>query len=178
MNIFIGYLTFKVGWLFLLKNNSRIRLFVEMLFKRDYDDLRKHLGKLKSEDIDFMKKKIILLLGAILCLGVVSSFNVQPAQASFATKHHLKAYVVPKRFRGTWHHKKEKIKITKRTVDGKLLYKFPKHRVIPYSSKIYLVQKDGKGIVLSVPQADGFSLKRSGKSLIWYAFGTKVKYHR
>ena len=125
-----------------------------------------------------MKKKVILLLSAIICLGVISGFNSQTAQASFATKHHLKAYIVPKRFRGTWHHKNEKIKITRRTVDGKLLYKWPKHSMVPYSSKIYLVTKDGKGIVLSVPQSDGFGLKRSGKSLIWYAFGTTVKYHK
>lgn len=149
-----------------------------MLFKREYDDPRKYLRKLKSEDIDFMKRKFILLLSAILCLGIMSNFNTRPAQASFATRHHLKAYVVPKRFRGTWHHKKERIKITSRKVNGKLLYKWPKHNTVPYTSKIYLVQKDGKGIVLSVPQSDGFGLKRSGKSLIWYAFGTKVKYHR
>ncbi|TSO26134.1 hypothetical protein [Lactobacillus sp. LL6] len=125
-----------------------------------------------------MKKKIVFLMSLLVILGMGLSLSKQTANASFASKYHLKAYIMPKKYRGTWHHGRNKLKISSRRVNGYSLYKFPQHSVIPYKSKVYLVQKDGTGITLAAPQVDGFGLKRSGKFLIWQAFGSRIKYHR
>lgn len=113
-------------------------------------------------------------------LGLFLGFSNKSAQAaSVAKRYRLSSYTMPKSYRGTWRHGKSKIKITKHTISGFRLYKETKKSAqMPYVKKTYLVKKHGKELVISIPQSDGFSLRRSGKYLIWCSMGTRVKYHK
>lgn len=75
-----------------------------------------------------MKKKILLALMAVLCLGIFMKVNahVQPVQAASVSKYGLKLYTFPKRFRGNWKQGKDRMKITTHTIYGKKVYVYPK----------------------------------------------------
>lgn len=136
------------------------------------------------------KKKIVvlaLMLFGLFFIGVQTSNKVglnDTAQAS-AKKSKLIPYVIPKRFRGTWHANKGKgyIRFTKRRVSysknshGRLTYDI-KSKNVPAKAHIWLIQKSGKEIVVCIPYGDGMGYRRQGKYLVETGIGYKEYYHR
>lgn len=90
-----------------------------------------------------MKKKILLILMVVFCLGIFFSGNTQSVQAASTSKYGLKLYTFPKKFRGNWKRGKSRMKITTHTIYGEKAYVYPKHlkKVLPRSiiSKAYFI---------------------------------------
>lgn len=140
-----------------------------------------------------MKKKLISMLAiaqlGLTSLGAVDVATSQPVQASFASKYHLRAYVIPNRFRGTWYahrgHKRLKLRITRRTIRGpwdnsKMVTYRTGKKIVPYKNRIYTVSKWGrKGIQYSVPQTcAGGAMRRRGSKLVFHQLMSNIIFHR
>ncbi|GAA3638951.1 hypothetical protein GCM10022297_16450 [Lactobacillus hamsteri] len=128
-----------------------------------------------------MKKFFKIFIALMMCVGTISlitNTNQTVEAKSYAKKYHLKTYKIPSRFWGKWYQGKDKINISKYRIDGYSTYRSKHTGILPYHKRVYLVEPHGKEIIVMIPQSDGFSLKRSGRSLIWYSMGTRVKYHR
>ncbi|MCT7791044.1 MAG: hypothetical protein N4R38_07045 [Lactobacillus crispatus] len=134
-------------------------------------------------------KKIISIIGAITLFSTfvdVAQINTtnQVYAASFAERNHLRPYIIPKRFRGTWRRsKKDVIRITKRTIgSSSALTYYYKNKLKPNSSgasKILFIQRNGKELIYFTPYACGMGMYRSGKNLVFEAMGQKLGiYHR
>lgn len=131
-----------------------------------------------------MKKKVLLALMAVFCLGIFSSVSTKPVQAASPSKYGLKLYTFPKKFRGNWKRGKSRMKITAHTIYGKKVYVYPKHlkKVPPHSiiNKSYFLNPGStkKKLLISPFEADSFGLYRSGKKLINQQLFLKMAYHK
>lgn len=125
-----------------------------------------------------MKKKFILFLLGILVMISCASVSTNHVQASYASRHHLSAYVMPIKYRGNWkgsHH--FRIHVTSRRIWGTynegqhaLTYKssFKQYMKLPGQSKLntILVWHGGKWLVWAYPSSQPSSMRRSGSHLI------------
>lgn len=131
-----------------------------------------------------MIKKIVTIISAIalffVFIGVAQTKTTNNVQAaSFAKRNHLRPYIIPKKFRGTWRRGKDVIHITRRI--GKTLTYHNKVHLksnMAGSGKVLLVTKDGKTLVYFPPQACGMGMYRKGKYLVLTGMGCKFTYHR
>ena len=129
-------------------------------------------------------KKVFKIVTAFVLFcsfaGFVTTATTQVVNAkSFAQKNHLKAYTIPKQFRGTWHRGKSKLRITSRSIAGWKTY-HPKKRLKTYKNpgKILFVEKHGKELIYYPFQASGMGIYRKGKNLIQTGMGQHFTYHR
>ena len=125
--------------------------------------------------------KFITALG-LFCgfAGLIDVTTNQTVEAqSFAQKNHLRPYTIPKKFRGTWHRGKSKLRITSHTIDGYRTY-YPSNKLKTYKNpgKTFFVEKEGKTLVYYAPQSCGMGIYRQGKNLVSTSMGCKWVYHR
>ena len=137
-------------------------------------------------------KVVSTAVAALALLGIggssVNYMTEQTVHASVVKKYHLHAYVIPKRFRGTWHakyqHKNLTMHITKRHIKGPwdksnmTTYKFNSN--VPCIKGVYIVSKwEHNGIQYSVPQTcAGGAIKRKGSKLIYHQLLDNIVFHR
>lgn len=143
-----------------------------------------------------MKKKVIIFFASlIMILGGISigsmMTNNQTVQASsFAKRHHLKAYNIPKKYRGYWKSQRGfRIHITKRHIWGTFLDKHPRQLTYKNKSSVrfyktdsknrtYLCGHSGKWLWFAAPSGETTSMRRSGRHLLVRLDTWEFKCHR
>ncbi len=131
-------------------------------------------------------KKVISIIGfiALACafVSVAEVNTTSVSAASFAQRNHLRPYIVPKKFRGTWRRGKEVMRITRRTIGSSkaLTYRYKSNikSNLSGADRVLFVQKHGKELTYSGPQSCGMGMYRSGKNLVLTGMGCKFIYHR
>lgn len=135
-----------------------------------------------------MKKKFFIFLIGILILGCVSFSSNTVKAKSYTSRHNLKAYVIPRKYRGNWKASRGfKIHVTSRHIQGKyiggkhaLTYKgsLEKSMKLPMNNKVMLVWHGGKWLIFAYPNSQPSSMCRSGNHLIVQIDTWKFKCHR
>lgn len=138
-----------------------------------------------------MKLKIVRLISVITLFVTFAGFagNITGESveaASFAQRNHLRPFVIPKKFRGTWHRGKEVLHVRKRkyyfgSTPAKSLTYYNKWKLkknMKGSGKVVLVQKYGKELDFFSPQACGMGMYRRGNKLVMCGQGCKFVYHK
>ncbi len=138
-----------------------------------------------------MKKKFILFLLGILVMVSCVFVSTNHVQASYASRHHLSAYVMPGKYRGNWkgsHH--FRIHVTSRRIWGTynegshaLTYRVRNEKQfmkLPGQSKpnTILVWHGGKWLIWAYPSSQPSSMRRSGSHLIVQIDTWRFKCHR
>lgn len=152
-----------------------------------------------------MKKKIFLFfisLFALISLAIIGT--TQPSQKVQASRVNLKPYVIPAKYRGTWHTNrtfdltfkkwsKDKsrftLRITKRYIKGTGWGEpnnYPTYKnnggnlenKLPYTRHVTLVGNTKNGIYFCYPTTDRTYITRNGNTLIIHADDWKRILHR